>query len=121
MRELTFYGIVADGKLKLDNVNAFKSCLKKYDGQDIEIKLKKREDDKTLRQLGYLHAAVIPAIAERTGHSIDEVYIGLKQKYLPEGIDSLAGLSKQRVSSFIDDCIRYAAQEHGIHIPSAVK
>ena len=95
------------GKLKLFNMGVKK-------GQELEAYITVLEnDEKTAGQLAKAHA-LIPEIANSTGHSIEEIKLIVKEKaglYIPATssssatFKSFADCSKQEMSKAIEVCI----------------
>lgn len=91
--------------------------LKANNNAPVELVLCAPQSHKTKQQLGYLWGHVIPQIASHIGYSKDEVYRLLCYKFLrsPIHIDdetlfvirTLSELTKQEVSTFIDDAVEW--------------
>lgn len=124
MIALKFWGQVSDGgRLILEDTEGFKTHLLRFAGKPIELILKKPTKDATQEQRGYLFGVVIPAIADYTGYTEDEVYGILKGMFLRrhtkdgrEYIMSLSQCNREEVAKFIDQSVNFGF-EVGAEIP----
>jgi len=121
-----FRGRVEAGKLKLDHRDEFAALLQRLEGKEIELTLRRYRRQRTPNQNRYLHAVVIPVLAEHCGYDAEEMKTALKLRFLRDGDGELKGLPRVRstadlttaeMTEFIDN-IRRLATEMGCSIPS---
>lgn len=121
-----------DGKLILDARDLFTSYVKRLKNQPVQLVLKRLPRRKSRKQLGYLWGVVYPVIAEHFGYrdyeheamhdEIMRVLRGLRPAPNPLQIrTSLADMSHEEVSAYIEDVRHWALTNHGIVTPDAVK
>ena len=120
MAKRTFYGKITDGKLVLDDRNLMNEFIKRSKDKDIELTISPASKDPSVRQWGYLYSSVYREYALFSGHTIDEVDKGFKQRFmednhivLPEGM-MLTKTVFDRVwlAKYVDSCIRYCAEDN---------
>ena len=120
MIPLKIEATISGGKLcpSPKDVELLKDWLAANDRVQVAIIIRATEEARTTQQLRYLWGHVIPAVADHTGYSKDEVYGMLKYKYLRRYIDcrdgepmyvvaSLTELSKAEVTRFIEDSVAW--------------
>lgn len=124
-------GVVdTDGKLRLDSRGLFLGYIKRLKNQAVQLVLKKRARPKSHSQLGFLWGVVYPVIAEDLGYADYELEAlhdaiirklrGLKPEPNPLQIRvSLAEMSHEEVSAYIEDVRHFAVTELGIVTPDA--
>jgi len=120
-----FRGRVEAGKLKLDHRDEFAALLKRLEGKEIELTLRRYRQQRSPNQNRYLHAVVIPLLAGHCGYDAEEMKTALKLRFLRrEGeahglarVSSTADLSTEEMTEFIDN-VRRLATEIGCSIPS---
>lgn len=124
--------VTAEGKLILDARDLFTAYVKRLKNQPVQLVLKRLSRRKSQKQLGYLWGVVYPVIAEHFGYrdyeheamhdEIMRVLRGLKSEPNPLQIRvSLADMTHEEVSAFIEDVRHWALTAHGIVTPDAVK
>lgn len=126
-------GVVdADGRIRFDARALFDAFVKRLHGQPVTITVKKQTRAKSRSQLGYLWGVVYPVIAEDLGYreyEVDQVHDavmrelrGLQPEPNPLKLRvSLAAMSHEEVSEYIEDVRHWAVTEHGIVTPDADK
>jgi hypothetical protein len=128
-----WHGVVtADGKLRLDSRGLFLGYLKGLKNCAVQLVLKKRTRAKSHSQLGYLWGVVYPVIAEELGYTDHEIEAlhdavmrqlrGLRPEPNPLKLRvSLAEMSHEEVSAYIEDVRHWAVTEFAIVTPDAEK
>lgn len=121
MKRILYRGTVRSGAVQPDDSSALVSRLIKAEGTRVLVTVEDAAP-KTLPQLGYFFAEVVPRWAEETGHTDDEMYealwlsfmplravtnrlTGEVQRYRPR----LSDATKEEASEFLDRCIREAS------------
>ena len=128
-----WHGVInKDGKLLLDARDLFTGYVKRLKNTAVTLVLKKRTRRKSTQQLGYLFGVVYPVIADDLGYreyEVTEVHDavmrelrGLKPEPNPLKLRvSLAEMSHEDVSAYIEDVRHWAVTKHGIVTPDAEK
>lgn len=126
-------GVVdTDGKLQIDGLDLFRRYIARLKGQGVTLTLRKATRPKSRSQLGYLWGIVYPVIAESLGYKdyeIDALHDALMQKLCglkpdPNPLNlrvSLATMSHEEVSGYIEDVRFFALTELNIVTPDAHK
>jgi hypothetical protein len=121
-----FRGRVEAGKVKLDHRDEFAALVKRLDGKEIELTLRRHHRQRSPSQNRYLHGCVIPILAKHCGYDDEEMKTALKLRFLRDGdgevnglprVRSTADLTTAEMTEFIDR-IRQLAAEMGCSIPS---
>lgn len=124
--------VTPEGVLKLDSRSLFVGYVKRLANQPIVLTLKKLSRPKSRNQLGYLYGVVYPVIADEMGYrdyEIEQIHDaimrhirGLKPEPNPLGCRvSLAEMSHEEVSAYIEDVRHWALTEYQIVTPDAEK
>lgn len=128
-----FLGAVdQDGKLHLEARALFAAYLKKFKNQPVQLVLKKQTRRKSRGQTGYLFGVLYPVLADCLGYrdyEVDEVHDavmrelrGLKPEPNPLKLRvSLASMSHEEVSEYIEDVRHFALTNFGCVTPDAEK
>lgn len=128
-----WHGVVtADGTLKLDARSLFLGYVKRLSNQPVQLVLKKLSRQKSKGQLGYLFGIIYPVLAEHLGYrnyEVEEVHDGVIRQLRGLKPDpnplllrvSLAEMSHEEVSEYIEDVRHWALTEHGCVTPDADK
>ena len=122
----------ATGKLHLDARQLFVGYVSRFKNQPVQLTLKKLSRRKSKNQLGYLFGLVYPVIADEMGYreyEVEQVHDacirhlrGLKPEPNPLGLRvSLAEMSHEDVSAYIEDLRHWAVTEYVIVTPDAEK
>lgn len=103
--------------------------LEKWHGRHVTVTVERYVKSKSNPQLAYYFGLVVPAWSDYTGYEEDEMHAELKKAYLPrrrdfakltgeivDDIPSLAELTVEEMSRFLDRVVREAALQ-GIKIP----
>ena len=124
-----FSGMIANGRLHLNERGKFDNYLLSLNNRDIECIVRKKRKPKTQNQLGYFYGVVCKIISDHTGSTPKEVKKDLKEEILSPiseltigGVrekiyPSLKNMDTETMSMFIDESIRIAAQHHRLVIP----
>jgi len=120
-----FVGVVQGGKVHLDFPQQFHAYAKRFEGDEIEIEIRKRRSKRSHDQNAYWWSVVVPLIAEHTGYTRDEAHEALKAKFLGQEdmshglirIGSTAKLNTLDFADLVDRVVLWAAEELGVIIP----
>ena len=131
-----FYIKINNGKWSFNRGQVFDAYVQGQQDGDYYIEMHKTKGpSKTMEQLGYYYAVIIPTVYRQLvedGHEDFVINIGGKFKEVPLTTDvvdlllkescagpdkSKAKMSKQECSEFIDKCIRWAARWLSCVIP----
>lgn len=131
-----FHGRIESGKWSLNREQVFNAYVQGQPDGDYYIEMRKAKGtSKTLEQLGYYYAVIIPTVYRQLvddGNETFVVKIGSKFREVPLTKDivdlllkeacafsekSKAKMSMEECSAFIDRCIRWAARWLGCVIP----
>ena len=135
MKAVKHKGKVTDGELYLNNVEYYKLCLQEFEGKEIEVIVKEKEKDPTLRQYGYYFGVVLPtALKDETfgGWTKEELDAYLKNNFLQKTklkilnnvpvelrySPSKAIITKEEMTEFLNKVIIFLAQQ-GIIVPES--
>lgn len=135
MNEVTFYGIVKDGKLIIQGRKSFDIELQFFNGEEVEGRIRKRKRNRSLNQNAYLHGCVYPLIQEGLLHhgirtSLTEVHEMMKLRFLKKDIPigdngeyvttvlSTATLTTIEFMDYIEQISQFGAEYLGIVIPA---
>ena len=119
MAKRTFYGVIKDGTMVLDDRNLMVEYIKKCKDMNIELTIKPQAKDPSIAQWGYLYSSVYREFAMCFGWTIDDVDAEFKKRFmkdnmivLPEGM-MLTKTVFDRVwlAKYVDACIQYCAVE----------
>lgn len=126
--------VTPDGTLKLDARGLFLGYVKRLANQPVQLVLKKLTRKKSQGQLGYLYGICYPVLAEACGYrqhkvDIDAVHDGVMRQLRglkPEPNPlllrvSLAEMSHEEVSEYIDDVRFWALETFSCVIPDPDK
>ncbi len=120
------YGQVKEGKLKLDVPQGYLVELSKFEGQRIELTIRKERHTRSLNQNKYYWGVIIEILSNNFGYDKEEMHEALKFKFLKKHEDtdlvtvgSTAKLSTAEFTEYIDRVVRWAATEYQVVIPSA--
>ena len=128
-----WHGVIdKDGTLLLEAPHLFTSYIKWLKNHAVTLVLKKRTRRKSTQQLGYLFGVVYPVIADELGYrqyEVEQVHDavmrelrGLKPEPNPLKLRvSLAAMSHEDVSAYIEDVRHWALTAYSIVTPDADK
>lgn len=123
--------VTAEGKLRLDALSQFTGYVRTLRNTAVSLTLKRATRPKSTSQLGYLFGVVYPVIAEDLGYrdyEIDVVHDAVIRRLRGDAPEpnplhlraSLAAMSHELVSAYIDDVRHWALTDYGIVTPDAV-
>jgi len=131
--KLTFYGQITKGIFALHHREIFEQWCKGRKDGNYSLTLSKTVHPKTLAQLAYYYAVIIPTALKQMKDDGNDTYIvkiGDKEKELPINEDVVDTILKQacmvkskgrmsieEASEFIDKCIMWCARYLGCVIP----
>ena len=118
------------GVFHLDAIGLFRRYARTFANQRVRITVTRETRGKSRHQLGYLFGVLYPIIAEDLGYGDYEVsqlhdacmreLRGLQPEPNPLQLRvSLAAMSQDEVSRYIDDLRQWALDTHGIVTPDA--
>lgn len=124
-----FVGCVQDGVLRLDYKRQWDAFLKRFEGDEVEISIRKKHSQRSDAQNAYWWAVVVPLLSEHCGYSREEMHAALKAKFLGHEdltrglmrIGSTTKLSPQEFGDLIDQVVVWAAESLGVVIPPPTK
>lgn len=126
-------GVVGqDGKLHLESRRLFARYIARFKGQGVQVVVRRLQRPKSQSQLGFLFGVVYPVIAEEFGYADHEIealhdaimrhLVGLRPQPNPLQLRaSLAAMTHEEVSDYIDDVRHWALTEHGIVTPDSAR
>lgn len=123
-----FYGTVSDdGTLTLRNRAQWDAYTRRFAGQDVELTIRKRRQQRSLRQNAYWWAVPVPLMADYMGQGLEETKLdllgecfGWQETSLGNKVPrkpSTAALTVEEFSALITWLIPWALTEHGVRIP----
>jgi hypothetical protein len=134
---VTFYGYIEKGVYHRYHQGVFEAYCRGMKDGDYSETFSKTTHPKTLAQLAYYYAVIIPAALKQMkadGNDTYTVQIGERTKELPLNEDvvdmilkqaclvkSKARMSQEEASEFLDRCIKWCARYLGCVIPPADK
>lgn len=126
-----FSGIIKNNKLELEEQDNYFLWIGQFEGQRIEVIVRKEKSQRTIRQNKYLWGVVYKIISDETGYSVDEIHSLCKTLFLKKHLDvgekryivigSTAKLSTAEFSKYVDDIKLWASTELSLVIPDAEK
>lgn len=128
-----FGGVIDQaGDLHLDAIQLFRRMTKAMAGKRVRLTVKVEARQKSTNQLGYLFGIIYPVVADEMGYrnyEVEQVHDaiirhlrGLKPEPNPLGLRvSLAEMSHEEVSAYIEDVRHWALTEYSIVTPDAEK
>lgn len=121
-----FTGSLKNGRVVPKNPRYVKGSLQMYEDCEIRVAVERKKSGKSKEQLGYLYGVVYPEISRFTGHTVSELDLLMKHKFLKQkvlwrGLDmmvagSKAPLTSNELAEFIQNVV-LEANELGISIP----
>lgn len=120
-----FVGLVQDGRLHIDHRKQFDAYLKRFEGHEVELEVRKRRSKRSDRQNRYWWGVVVATLAQHCGYSPDEMHEALKHKFLSQDdlqrglvrIGSTAKLDTAAFAELVDRVVLWAAEDLGVIIP----
>lgn len=117
-----FHGEIRDGRISLYMRDEFAGLIQKLNGKQIEIVLRRHKEKRSNGQNALYWATYIPAFAEYSGHTPEEMHDAFKMMFLRrEGgkfdtVRSTTSLSTDEFTEYLAK-IELLAAEHGVFIP----
>ena len=130
-----FRGRIENGKIHLEQREDFAGLIQRLDGSEIDLRLSKHRNVRSISQNAYYWAVVIPLLAEHCGYEDEEMHEALKWRFLQTHADqsgefevksswvrlptvrSTTDLDTAEFTEYIEQCRRLGA-EMGVIIPS---
>ena len=117
-------GEVSAGKLTLDRREVFDLQIKRFEGKRVRISVELERSGRSNAQNRYFHGVIVQMISDHTGYEPEEVKAILKSMFLKaerdgrEYVRETHRLDTAEMAEFTDRCIRWAAVELQMVIPS---
>jgi len=122
------FGTVKNGKLILNNERRFNDNLNIFEGEDIEIRIKVRTNNRTTEQ-NSLYWKWINIMSEETGFTKEEMHELVKYKFLKrtsinnKGVEevklkSTTTLSVKEFTKLMDDILYWSNNTLNINLPT---
>lgn len=114
-----FLGTVdSAGHLQVVEASQYDRWLKRLKGRDLEVIVRERPVRRTLNQNAYYHV-IVKMIADETGDHSKSVHHDLKERFLPLGVTSTAGLTRRQFAAYLEYVIWFAERWLEMVIPPA--
>jgi hypothetical protein len=120
------YGKVERGKLVLDYPEQLVVRLASLEGKRVEVIVRKETKTRTSQQNRYLFGVVYAIISDCTGYDPEQVHDAMKVKFASQHLDNglviterTSKMTTERMTQYIDDIKRWAAEFLGCYIPDA--
>lgn len=121
------FGRVKNGKLVLTDKARFEAGLAKLEGREVELTIRKPDQQRTLAENRYYWGVIVSMLAEEIGIVPDDAHELLKGMFLKAGVEvegrryeivrSTASLSVSEFEKYCEQCRTWAASELGCVIP----
>ena len=120
------YGKVERGKLVLDYPEQLVVRLASLEGKRVEVIVRKETTTRTNQQNRYMWGIVYAIISDCTGYDPEQVHDAMKVKFASQHLDNglviterTSKMTTERMTQYIDDIKRWAAEFLGCYIPDA--
>jgi len=120
------YGKVERGKLVLDYPEQLVIRMASLEGKRVEVIVRKETKTRTNQQNRYLWGIVYAIISDNTGYDPEQVHDAMKVKFASKHLDNglviterTSKMTTERMTQYIDDIKRWAAEFLGLYIPDA--
>ena len=120
------YGKVERGKLVLDYPEQLVVKLASLEGKRVEVIVRRETKTRTSQQNRYLFGVVYAIISDCTGYDPEQVHDAMKVKFASKHLDNglviterTSKMTTERMTRYIDDIKRWAAEFLGCYIPDA--
>ena len=124
---MKYYGIVINGQLKLKDQIRFNNTLQSFEGKEVVIKIREKEDGRSIEQ-NALWWSWMTIISNSIGHTKEEMHTILKYKFLQRTkvidgkeiitLKSTATLDKNEFNQLINDVSFWANDTLNIRLPN---
>jgi hypothetical protein len=118
-----FRGRIEQGRIGLERREDFAALIARLEGTEIDLRLSKHRNARSISQNAYYWAVVIPLLAEHCGYEDEEMHAALKWRFLQKHdggplptVKSTASLSTAEFTDYIER-VRMLAAEMGCSIP----
>ena len=122
------FGIVKEGKLKLNNSRKFQDSLREFEGMDVELRIKERSANRSKEQ-NSLYWTWIDILSKEIGYTKEEMHTLIKYKFLKrnvvdengveqEVIKSTTTLTTKEFSLMMNDLLFWSNNTLNINLPS---
>ena len=129
-----FRGRIENDRICLERREDFAGLIHELNGADIDLRLSKHRNSRSISQNSYYWGVVVPLLAEHCGYEIEEMHEALKWRFLQTHagpnefetkatwvklptVRSTADLDTAEFTEYIESVRRLAA-EMGVSIPS---
>lgn len=113
-----FFGTVKGGNFKLDDKQSFKDYCSLFNDRQVYITVHVAYPKASKKQFGYFHGYILRELSEHTGWTKKWWKRHLKEEFLfyqeedgTNAVKSLEALNTKEFNEFLEDTIRYAAEE----------
>lgn len=106
---------VIDGRLTLDDPEAFKQWVSTLDGKRVTVTV--TQGQRSHAQNRYYQGVIVPTLAEHIGYEQKEMHDVLKAEFLPYGHVSTADLTPTEFTDYVERICRWAAEKLDCTIP----
>jgi len=120
------YGKVSKGKLILDYPEKLVVLLASLENKRIELMVRKETTVRSSQQNRYLWGIIYAIISDNTGYDPEQVHDAMKVKFASKHLDNglviterTSKMDTARMTQYIDDIKRWAAEFLGLYIPDA--
>lgn len=119
------YGRVKSGKVNFVAAMAWAREVRSLEGQEVEVTIRKRRTQRSLKQNRAYFGLIVSAIAEHCGYTKDEAHEALAWRFLRLGEPdaplptrrSTADLTTKEFENYTAQVKQFAAEELGLFIP----
>lgn len=123
MIEPVFFATVENGKLLFSQKELLQTHILSFEGQDVDVIIRKHKKVRTQRQNRYYWIAVVGIPAKHFWYLPEEMHDCFKMMFLrkheegkPETVKSTTGLTTVEFNEYVEKCCQWCA-ENGIVIP----
>lgn len=125
MATLSFYAVIRNGLPEIDDPRFEDYCRGKFrEGQEVSIAVRQKRKAASNQQFRYEYGVIYKMIADHTGHTIEEVDLMMKYKFLRqiddrglEYIPSKTEMSTVEIEEYHTKIRQWAAVALDLYIP----
>lgn len=119
--------VTQEGRVRLDDKFGMQQEALRLAGEEIELVIRKRRNQRSSQANRYYHGVVVKLLAEYCGYEHDDMHEALAMKFLRIDDCPITGVPRRKrtpatntaeFADYIDRCIRFAA-ELGVVIPDS--
>ena len=92
------FGIVKEGKLKLNNSRQFQDSLREFEGKDVELRIKERSANRSKEQNSF-YWTWIDILSKEIGYTKEEMHTLIKYKFLKGNVVDENGVEQEIIKS----------------------